>query len=79
MKAMETRAVKGCLALGTGFCRPFWGMDLRLFKREQLSGVSCSQGFSCHAGPTPLIQKSVAGEGPFVGAYIVFLLHANNC
>lgn len=54
-------------------------MDLRLFKREQLSGVSCSQGFSCHASPNPLIQKSMAGEGLSVRAYIVFLLHANSC
>lgn len=40
MKAGENNDVKGCLVVGTGFCKASWGIDLRLFEGEQLSDIS---------------------------------------
>lgn len=76
---MESYAVKDCLALGTGLCKPFWAIDLKQVKREQQSDILITWRPAWYVGENSPIRKHMTGKGLSVGAYIGFLLLANSC
>jgi len=76
---MESYAVKDCLALGTGLCKPFSAIDLKQVKREQQSDILITWRPACHVGENSPVRKHMTEKGLSAGVYIEILLLANSC